>query len=628
MNHRRTVSVVVGVTVAIALVASGVLLAVGGNDHRDVGALADCDRTADPDLSVARMWNEAALAAIRSDFPAPTVHARNLYHSSAAMWDAWSAFDPVAEGVFVSERHTADDVEAAREQAMSFAAYRILVERYLASPDAETAVTRLDDLMVSLCYDAAETRVEGDSPAAFGNRIASIVLAATIDDGSNEAGEYVDAEYAPVNPPLVVDEPGTDMTDPNRWQPLELAVMVAQNGLPLDETVQGFVGPHWGDVTSFALSPAVDGLVADPGPPPRLGDPATDLAFKESANEVIRFSSTLDPSSAGTIDISPRSTGNTPLGTYDTRGRDDNPVSGEPYESEVVALGDYGRAVAEFWADGPQSETPPGHWNTIANEVSDELESRDALRIAGSGPEVDRLEWDVKLYLALNGAGHDAAISAWGIKGHYDSVRPISMIRYMGGLGQSSDPDLASYHRDGLLLEPGLVEVVTDASSDRGERHEQLADHVGEIAIYAWQGEPEDIESEIGGVGWIRAVEWVPYQRSTFVTPAFAGYISGHSTFSRAAAEVLAAITGSDYFPGGLGTWSIAAGELEFEAGPDDDIELQWATYADAADQAGISRLYGGIHVRADDLVGRRIGSDVGRGAWAKAQGYYDGTAS
>ena len=80
----------------------------------------------------------------------------------------------------------------------------------------------------------------------------------------------------------------------------------------------------------------------------------------------------------------------------------------------------------------------PGHWNTVANTVSD-IMSPD-LRIAGIGDPVDRLEWDVKLYLALNAANHDAAIAAWGAKGHFDYVRPISMIRYMGGLGQSSDP--------------------------------------------------------------------------------------------------------------------------------------------------------------------------------------------
>ena len=96
---------------------------------------------------------------------------------------------------------------------------------------------------------------------------------------------------------------------------------------------------------------------------------------------------------------------------------------------------------------------------------------------------------------------------------------------------------------------PGLVEVITAASSAPGERHAALADHVGEIAVRTWQGFPADPGTETSGVGWIRAVDWVPYQLPTFVTPAFAGYVSGHSTFSRAAAEVMTAFTGSRTSP-------------------------------------------------------------------------------
>ena len=110
------------------------------------------------------------------------------------------------------------------------------------------------------------------------------------------------------------------------------------------------------------------------------------------------------------------------------------------------------------------------------------------------------------------------------------------------------------------------------------------------------------------------------------MTPAFPGYVSGHSTFSRASAEVLTGITGTEFFPGGLGEWTIAPDALEFEAGTADGITLQWATYRDAADQAGVSRLYGGIHVRADDFAGRIIGAEVGAAAWELAQAYYGAT--
>jgi hypothetical protein len=290
-----------------------------------------------------------------------------------------------------------------------------------------------------------------------------------------------------------------------------------------------------------------------------------------------------------------------------------------------VLRADYARALAEYWADGPRSETPPGHWNLIANAVTDSPGFE--RRIGGAGEEVDALEWDVKLYFALNGAVHDAAVAAWGLKGYYDSPRPISMIRYMGGLGQSTDPEGPSYDPAGLPLVDGLVEVITDESSAPGERHEALAGHVGEIAVRSWRGFPDDPETETSGVGWILAVDWVPYQRSTFVTPAFPGYVSGHSTFSRAAAEVMTAITASPYFPGGLTEWTVRQGDLIHEEGPTADTTIQWATYFDAADQAGTSRLYMGIHILEDDFEGRRIGSACGQEAWLLAERYFDGTA-
>ncbi|MGH2475294.1 MAG: vanadium-dependent haloperoxidase, partial [Candidatus Limnocylindrales bacterium] len=426
------------------------------------------------------------------------------------------------------------------------------------------------------------------------------------------------------NAPLVVTEPNADMLDPNRWQPLALAQLVAQNGLPIPGNVQRFMGPHWGHVRGFALPESPEGTPIDPGPPPRL-DEATDADFKRAAIQVVRYSSELDPNDGAAIDISPGALGDNTLGTNDGNGHDVNPATGAPYAPNVVPRGNFSRVLAQFWADGPASETPPGHWNAIANEVSDSPGFE--LRIGGVGSEVDRLEWDVKLYFALNGAVHDAAVAAWGAKGYYDSVRPISMIRYMGGLGQSSDPDGPAYDPDGLPLVPGLIEVIGKATTARGERHEALAGHEGEIAVYAWAGNPDDPENQTSGAAWILATEWVPYQQPTFVTPSFAGYVSGHSTFSRAAAEVMAAFTGDPYFPGGIAQWTVATGDLVTEAGPSGDVTLQSATYFDAADQAGISRIFGGIHIRADDFAGRRIGSSCGRDAWTLAQRYFEGTA-
>ena len=580
-----------------------------------------------PAWSVARMWDEALLDAIRRALPNPPLHARNLFHTSIAMWDAWAAYDPNASGYISTEKVQSSNPPSAREEAISYAAYGVLTARFLRSVGAQESLAEFDQLMASLCYPIANRTVSGDSAAALGNRIAAAVLAYGRTDGSNEAGGYADPNYKPVNPPLVVKNPGTKLVDPNRWQPLQIEHMISQNGIPVTNGVQQAVGPQWGNVKGFGIPDGgASGVPMDPGPPPRLGDPATDQAYKDQAVEVIRDSSRLDPAQGVMIDISPAARGNNSLGTNDGQGRSVNPVTGQPYQPEIVNQGDFARALAEFWADGPKSETPPGHWNVIANTISDQLGSN--LRIGGKGAAVDRLEWDVELYLALNGAVHDAAIAAWGLKGRYDSIRPISMIRYLGGLGQSSDPKLPSYNREGLPLVPGLIELITPETTRPGERHAALRGHEGEIAIRAWAGNPKDPKAQTGGVRWIRAVEWVPYQAPTFVTPAFQGYISGHSTFSRAAAEVLTGFTGSAFFPGGLSEWTIKAGSLKTEAGPAQPVTLEWATYYDAADQAGLSRLYGGIHISADDLTGRRIGSQCGKDAWTLAERYYAGQAA
>ena len=608
----------------VLAVLVGLLVAVPACEANLPYVVEDCTPAERDGHSVARIWDDQLLALIRQVVPAPTVHARNLFHVSAAMWDAWAAYDQQADGYFVTEKQNASDVTAAREAAISFAAYRILLWRYGQVTELDVAREQLDATMAGLCYRPEYATTEGDAPAALGNRIAEAVIAYGATDGALEEQRYVDESYRPANEPLIVAEPGTVMADPSRWQPLALERQVSQNGLPIPGQIQTFIGPHWGHVTSFALPPNDEGVPIDPGPPPALGG-NTDQAFKDAAIEVIRHSSMLDPADGETIDAGPASLGDNTLGSNDGSGYTENPVTGEPYEENTTLRADFARALAEFWADGPRSETPPGHWNVVANTVSDAPGF--AFRIGGEGDEVDRLEWDVKLYLALNGAVHDAAIAAWGLKGHYDSARPISMIRYMGGLGQSSDEAAPSYHPDGLPLVDGLVEVITAESSAAGAHHAHLDDHVGEIAILAWRGFPADPETETSGVGWIRAVEWVPYQRSTFVTPAFSGYVSGHSTFSRAAAEVLTVFTGSPYFPGGLSEWTTPAGELLHEEGPTEDVTLQWATYYDAADQAGLSRLFMGIHISPDDFEGRRTGAICGQDAWALATQYFDGSA-
>jgi hypothetical protein len=166
----------------------------------------------------------------------------------------------------------------------------------------------------------------------------------------------------------------------------------------------------------------------------------------------------------------------------------------------------------------------------------------------------------------------DAGILAWRIKRLYDYVRPISAIRFLF----------------------------------RGKR------------IEAWGG-------PLQGTQIIQGENWKPFMPTCFVTPAFSEFVSGHSTFSAAAAEVLKSYTGSDFY-GGLIT--VPAGWSPIEPGltPSIPVTLTWASFSDAANEAGMSRRYGGIHFRDGDLMGREIGRQVGARAWQRAVAYFSGT--
>jgi len=590
---------------------------------------------------VARQWNEELLHAIRKDFARPTVHARNLFHTSVAIWDAWAAYDNEARTYLHHERASAANITIARNEAISYAAYNILKHRFANSPGAATVLPSVNAKMMALGYDIGFTDTAGNSPAALGNRIAASIIEFGKDDSANEQNDYANRYYSPINPGLKPEDPGNpNVRFPNHWQALifETIRFIGQSGLlpPLsaDSSVP-FLSPEWGAVRPFALTKhdltnfERDGfkykVFHDPGMPPQLGG-AGDAEYRAGFEQVLKWSSQLDPNDGVMIDISPYARGSSTLGTNNGTGHALNPATGLPYTPQIVPAGDYYRVLAEFWADGPDSETPPGHWFTIANYVSDHPAV--VKKISGYGPVVDNLEWDVKLYIALAGAMHDCAVSAWGIKGWYDYIRPVSAIRYMADLGQSTNPAGPSYHPDGITLVPGRVEVVTAASVAPGERHEHLgAASIGKIAAYAWRG-PDFIpvpETSVAGVGWILVENWWPYQRPSFVTPPFAGYVSGHSTFSRAAAELMTAFTGDEFFPGGMGEFLAPQNTfLVFEDGPSVDITLQWATYRDASDETSISRIYGGIHPRADDIPGRLIGYQIGLDSYDKAMSLFD----
>ena len=366
--------------------------------------------------TAARQWNEVLLDAIRSDFARPTVHARNLFHTSIALYDSWAIYDPIAQTYFVGKTIDGfscplddilppDDVQEAQEEAMSYAAYRLLSWRFQDSPGAIESQLRFDFLFDLMGYDKEFTSTDysNGSPAALGNYIAEQLILFGLQDDSNEGGQYENLHYEPVNSPLVTDLPGNpDLTAPNRWQPLTLDIFIDQAGNPIPLNTPEFLSPEWGIVTPFALKEEDrtiyerDGneywVYHDPGPPPYLDTTAVgglSEEYKWGFALVAAWSSHLDPADGVMIDISPASIGNFDIEQYPTTveglrdfydfaeggdpstGHSINPYTGMPYEPQIVPRADYARILAEFWADGPDSETPPGHWFTIMNYVSD-----------------------------------------------------------------------------------------------------------------------------------------------------------------------------------------------------------------------------------------------------------------
>jgi hypothetical protein len=167
--------------------------------------------------------------------------------------------------------------------------------------------------------------------------------------------------------------------------------------------------------------------------------------------------------------------------------------------------------IALFWADAAGTETPPGHWNSIAQVVA-----------ASRG---NTLEQNARLFGLLNLAMADAAICAWDAKYQFHFWRPVTAIAF---------------------VEPQL--------------------------------------------------NW----RSFIITPAFPDYVSGHSTFSAAAATAVAIFYGTEDLPFTIGS--------DFLPG----VYRSFPTPLAAAAEAAVSRLYGGIHFRSANEDGVQAGINIG----------------
>jgi hypothetical protein len=273
-----------------------------------VSALAGTTPAAAQD-DVVLQWNEALLQTVRTVPFLVTARALAILHTS--MYDAWAAYDRVAVGTRFGgdlRRPVIEHTDANKAEAISFAAYRALVDLFPAQK-----AERFDPLMASLGYDASDTTVDTSIPAGIGNVAAGAVLAFRHKDGSNQLGDlspgaYSDyTGYAPVNDP-------DSLKDPNHWQPLRNR----------DGAVQRYLMPHWGRVTPFALSSSAE---FRPGPPPRHPD----LMYQLEATEVLDLSAAL-------TDVSKT------IAEYWATGAGGDPVSG--------------------------AANPPAHWNILARDVA------------------------------------------------------------------------------------------------------------------------------------------------------------------------------------------------------------------------------------------------------------------
>jgi hypothetical protein len=444
--------------------------------------------------SIVLKWNDVALAAVRAGTLPPPMVARALAMVYTAMYDAWAPYDRKAIA-------TQEGGPLRLGVPKDFANIQAVKEKALAYAAYEALkdvypeqLAMLDANMKTLGFDPAAT-LAADDPGQLGRDAAKRLLDYRHADGSNQLGNLASGAYAD----YTGYQPANTVTilnDPTRWQPLKFS-----NG-----KAPGFIAPQWGSVKPFALSSGSELRLTVALP--QFGT----KAYKDQADVVLNYTANLT---------------------------------------------DQQKVIAEYWANGPKSETPPGQWHKIAAYIS----KRDLFD----------LDTDLKLFFMLSNTVMDASISCWECKRHYDSERPITALR----------------------------------------------------TLYAGQ-QIKGLISAQDGIGLMPGELWHPYQLSTFSTPPFAEFVSGHSTFSSASAEILRRYTGADTY--GEST-QIAANSMTHQAStPKQALSLKWDTFTAAAQEAGLSRLYGGIHFEAGNEVGQSMGGKVAAKVWDKAFRLFHGS--
>jgi hypothetical protein len=517
-------------------------------------------------------WDEELLSLIRAYPPqtGPTITARALGVLHTATYDAWAAYDPVAKVTRPdgpAQQQASLISQANKEVAISYAAYRVLVDLFPpgAFPpkgDYKAPDVVLRDVLHYPANQSIDDTVAGPNataatPAGVGNLAAKAVLdyrrgklprdtsaPNPYGDGSNQLGDdpngtsgvrYSDTTgYTPANDWNVVRNRW-------RWQPLcvltpagvaagrppvrDPSLPCPDTNPPTHYTLQKALTPQWGKIVAFGQAGSKYKVTGPPRNPDRSCCSTTDIltAVNDTSN-----------------------------------------------------LSDSSKTRAEYWADGPGSVFPPGHSAVFAQALS---------RKKGHS-----LDTDAKLFFLVGNAMMDASIASWYQKyfggwatitpfTKFDFVRPITAIREY-------------YKTQNPPTVPG-----------------------------AWKGPNQGFAGPEG----VPADKWLPYQALNVVTPPFPEYVSGHSTFTSAGATMLASFNGGDTFGASV---IIKEGSSQIEPGglvPQDDVTLTWPTFSDAANDAGMSRRWGGIHLYTGDVHGRALGRQVATTVWGTGQNYIKG---
>jgi hypothetical protein len=294
----------------LAAAAAGTTLLLPGRPARAAASLIRPRR----EDSVVIQWNEAFLQGVRESKLGPPMVARALAVAHTCVYDAWAACDRVAVGTRLGgalRRSPAERTFAGKHAATSFAAYRAAVDLF---PGSRASV--FDPLMAQLGYDPGDTSSDAATAVGIGNLASRAVPEFRHHDGANQLGDepggspgvpYSDyTGFVPANEPMnlvAAFDPAT-VHDPNAWQPLRYRDLSGALVTP------SFVGAHWQHVKPFALPSSAD-LRSAVGPA-RYGS----SAYEAQATQLVDLS---------------------------------------------AGLSDREKVIAEYWADGPRSELPPGH---------------------------------------------------------------------------------------------------------------------------------------------------------------------------------------------------------------------------------------------------------------------------